>query len=61
MKEMHSHPANQNNIIWGERLTEGDLVKKGDYFASVSGTWQELTSLGHIIQKEDSTYWVRMQ
>lgn len=58
-RELHQHPADPFQQIWGVRLRPGESVEKGDYFAGPNG-WEEFTSLGHVILKTDKTYWVRM-
>lgn len=58
--ELHHHPKDHLQLVWGVRLDIGDTVQQGDYFAAPNGTWQKFISLGHTIRQSDDTYWVRM-
>lgn len=60
MQKLHAHPDRKLNLVWGKRLKEGDTIEQGDLYASTNGEWEQATCLGIKIEKNCTTYWVRM-
>ncbi|PIT88526.1 MAG: hypothetical protein COU29_01955 [Candidatus Magasanikbacteria bacterium CG10_big_fil_rev_8_21_14_0_10_36_32] len=58
-KELHTHPKNPNEKIFGQRLQAGDIVEEDDVYDSSSGKWEVCPCPGLTLQESVNTYWVR--
>ncbi len=59
MAEMITHPINQGEVVYGERLFPGDRVQLNDVYDSTSGRWSETPCPGLLIEEGCTTVWVR--
>lgn len=58
MAEMHRHPNNPNEVVYGNRLSVGDITEPNDVYACVRGIWKKSIMIGLPI-KNEHFYWVR--
>jgi hypothetical protein len=60
MSEMHIHPQPRSAVIFGRRLSVGEIIQEGDVYDSTTGKWEECPScVGQTINKSCTGYWVR--
>jgi len=60
MAGYHKHPTPVDPVVYGRRLTTGEVIQKGDLYASTTGKWEENEHcIGQTIHSGCQTYWVR--
>jgi len=60
MSGYHTHPNPKPPIVYGRRLSVGEILQEGDVFASSLGVWEKITfNIGNEIKKNDNAYIVR--
>ena len=60
MSGFHKHPNPVIPQVHGRRLAPGEVIQKGDVYASSSGKWEENENcVGLTIAINCQIYWVR--
>ena len=62
MAELHTHPKDPSQVVYGERLKAGEVIQPNDVYDATSGKWEEAPFFsGMVLQEGCQTYWVRKE
>ena len=54
-----AHSIWKREIVWGIRLSPGDVLEETDMYDSTTGKWAKCPCPGLVVPKDTKTIWVR--